>query len=655
MCGIAGLWNVAIERPSSTVVSMLDAMQHRGPDGRGSMEFAGGAAGMVRLALVDLSPRGQQPLWSSDRRVAILFNGEIYNFRSERERLERAGYSFRTTTDTEVILNLYLERGLEFYERLRGMYALAIFDWRQTSKDALPVMVLARGPLGVKHLYVSHPHGDPQQVVFSSEIRSMLASGMVRTSIDRQSLANFLAHGFVLQPRTMFEDVRMLEPGTLERYAPGEPMLRKRFWRMPPYIPRIESLDESADRLRGVLNESVALHAMADAPIGAFLSGGVDSTGIVGLMRKHVSDLRTYTVTFPDTQADDEVKEAISAAEVFDCRHTVVEITSREVRDLLPRFAGELDQPSADGLNTWLISRAAARDVKGVLSGLGGDEWFAGYPAARRMARYSTTAVGQAQAWTGEVAHHFAPLVPRGKLRERIENLATRRNPLATWIHSHMVFRAEQARRMAGLAFEPAELEEKFIAVLRQDSDDWRKETTVGMSCLLDTRVYMTHQLLRDSDAASMAHSLELRVPFVDLELASFARSCADEYKLRADGGSTNQYYGSGSKRVLIHALRDLLPLAISTRPKKGFALPHEHWMRGELREMVKETCSFETVKKRGLVDPQWIAALHRSAAAGMPGANFPRLWTLLILELWCQAVLDKYRKPAASGYPVGV
>jgi asparagine synthase (glutamine-hydrolysing) len=634
---------------------MLEAMRHRGPDGRGMMEYAGGAAGMVRLALVDLSDRGQQPLWSPDGRVAILFNGEIYNFRTERDRLERAGHRFRTTTDTEVILNLYLERGLEFYERLRGMYALAIFDWRQTAPGALPVVLLARGPLGIKHLYIAHPHGDPQQLIFSSEIRALLASGMVQPRIDRESLSNYLAHGFVLQNETMIEGVRMLEPGTLERYAPGEPLLTKRFWRMPPYTPRQETLDDAADRLRAVLNESVALHAMADAPIGAFLSGGVDSTGIVGLMRKHVSDLRTYTIKFPDAAADDEVKEAIAAAEVFDCRHTVVEVTAREVRDLLPRFAGDLDQPSTDGLNTWLISRAAARDVKGVLSGVGGDEWFAGYPVARRMARYATTASGRAQSLTGELAYGIAPWIPRGRLRDRIENLATRRSALATWLQSHTVFRVDQARRLAGLSLDRTAQEAKIAAILDVDNHDWRQETTIGLSCLLDTRIYMTHQLLRDSDATSMAHSLELRVPYVDLALVAFARSCADEFKLRSDGGSNNRYYGSGSKRVLIHALRDLLPLAISNRPKKGFTLPFYHWMRGDLAPLVEETCSHETVAKRGLIDPQAVAAARRTAAAGVPGSEYPNLWSLMILELWCRAVLDKYSQPAVASHAVAI
>jgi asparagine synthase (glutamine-hydrolysing) len=647
MCGIVGLWNVSAEQPRATVVGMLDAMQHRGPDGRGMLEYAGGAAGMVRLALVDLSSRGQQPIWSEDRRVAILYNGEMYNFREERTRLEASGHRFHTGTDTEVVLQLYLERGLDFHERMRGMYALAIFDWRQTAAGQLPVMVLARGPLGIKHLYVAHPFGDPNRVIFASELRALLASRMVRPEVSREALSGYLAHGFTIQPTTILSGVRTLEPGSLERYAPGEPVLRRRFWHMPPYAPRQETLDEAAERLRAVIEDSVATHAMADAPIGAFLSGGVDSTGIVALMRKHVRDLRTYTVQFPDVPGADEVKEAQEAANVYECRHTVVSVTGREVREILPRFAGDLDQPSIDGLNTWIISRAAARDVKGVLSGVGGDEWFAGYPVTRRMMQFATTPRGKAQARLGNLAHRVAPWLPQGRLREKFESLAARRTGLATWLQTHTVFPYTFARQMAGLSTMPEMEPALLAAVLEPDVDDWTKETMVGLSCLLDTRVYMISQLLRDSDASSMAHSLELRVPLVDLALVGFTRTCLDEYKLRSDGGTDSRYQESGSKRVLIHALRDVLPLSISTRKKKGFSLPYGTWMRGELADLVEDTCSTETLKRRGLIDPQLIANLRDDG--GAYSAMYPNMWALMIFELWCRDVLDRYRQPVPA------
>jgi asparagine synthase (glutamine-hydrolysing) len=408
MCGIAGLWNAQSGVDTRGAVErMLDAMHHRGPDGRGQMQFAGGAAGMVRLALVDLSERGQQPIWSEDRRVAILFNGEIYNFRDERARLEKAGYRFQSNTDTEVVLNLYLERGVEFVERLRGMFAIALFDWRNSGTDQPPTLLLARGHFGIKPLYVAHANDDPRSVMFASEIRALLASGLVPRNVDRAAMAEYFSSGFVWQPRTIISGVRMMEPGTLEIYEPGEPLCVKSFWRVPTYVPRHETLDEAAERLRHVLDESIRLHAFADAPVGAFLSGGIDSTGIVGLMRKHVPQLRTYTLRFPEFPGADEATEAAEAAELLEVRNTVVDVTGREVAEWLPHFAGDLDQPSADGLNTWLISRAAAGDVKGVLSGLGGDEWFAGYPVTRRMSRHAIPVLG----WTQSLAAWMAAAV----------------------------------------------------------------------------------------------------------------------------------------------------------------------------------------------------------------------------------------------------
>jgi asparagine synthase (glutamine-hydrolysing) len=640
MCGISGIWNTTHDSGADVrVAAMLDAMAHRGPDGRGLMEFNGGAAGMVRLALVDLSDRGAQPFWSDDKRVALIFNGEIYNFREERERLSLAGYNFRSTSDTEVILALYFERGIDFVEKLRGMFALAVFDWREGGPDAAPVLVLARGPFGVKPLYVAQ--SDHGGIIFASEIRALLASGLVPKQLDTEAVSDYLAHGFVIQPRTIIEGVRMLEPGTVERHTPDGQMHRTRFWQMPAFEPRNETLDQAVERLRAVLDESIAIHAMADAPVGAFLSGGMDSAGIVGLMRKQLPQLRTYTLRFPDVPGADEAEEAIAAARFFDCENTVVDVSGNDLPDLLPKFAADLDQPSNDGLNTWLISRAAARDVKGVLSGLGADEWFAGYPVARRMVRYANTTAGRLEATAGRLASSVGRLVPQGEIRGRIDSLATRRSSLTTWLHSRTVFPDPFARRLAGFPDRNGHQVGRFEELLSKASASWRTESPLGLSCLLDVNVYMGSQLLRDSDATSMAHSLELRVPFVDTEVAAFARTCADDFKLSFDGGANHHYQSSGAKQVLLRAIRDVLPPGTESRPKRGFTVPFEHWMRGSLSQIVKETCAPETVARRGLVDPEMVTQLYRLAERD-GGTFYPKVWSLMILELWCRAVLDK-------------
>jgi len=641
MCGIAGIWNLpTLPAPECAVAQMLTAMHHRGPDGQGLLSYQGGAAGMVRLALVDLSPRGQQPLWSPDRRVAILFNGEIYNFRELREPLEREGYPFISQTDTEVILALYCKYGLDFPAKLRGMYAIAIFDWRQTTPEGAPELLLVRGPYGIKPLYVAAPPDAPRSVIFASELRVMLASGVIPRQFDREGVADFLSCGFVLQPRTMIHGVRMLEPGTWELYSPNKPVRSHKFYRLPECKPRQESLEEASERLRAVLEESVRLHALADAPVGAFLSGGVDSTGIVGLMRQHVSKLRTYTLRFPEFKDQDESVYAEEAARDYGCENTIVDVVGKDVAELLPRFASDLDQPSTDGLNSWLISRAAARDVKGVLSGIGGDEWFAGYPVTRRMAWYSKSWVGFLERTLGYTAHLLRPLAPTAWGRWKLNNIASRRSGLATWMHTRTIFRHDEVIDLLGLP-QRVPLEHQLRGMLDGIATDWSAESPVGLSCLLDSWIYMRCQLLRDSDATSMAHSLELRVPFVDSEIVNFSRSCRDEYKLSSDGGAYGTYAASGSKRVLIHALRDVLPSSLMNRVKRGFALPIQSWMRREFLSLFEETCNPDAVAARGLLDPDAVQPCFEQRNSNWGGMSFTIPWSMMMLELWCRAVID--------------
>jgi asparagine synthase (glutamine-hydrolysing) len=644
VCGIGIIWGGRDGHALEQVGVLLDAMAHRGPSGRGTFSYVGGAAGMVRLALVDLTEKGQQPIWSPDHKVAILFNGEVYNFREERARLEKNGYPFVSTTDSEVVLALYLEQGVAFLERLRGMYAIALFDWREGGRSAAPKLLLARDPFGIKPLYVAGSERGDRGLTVASELKALLFSGRASREIDREGLAQYLAHGFLVQPRTILSSVRMLEAGTYEIYEPGRPMVRCRFWRVPPARPREETLADAARRLRAELEESVALHAFADAPVGVFLSGGVDSTAIAALMRKHTAKLRSYTLSLPGSSGGDEAEEATTMAARLGCENTVVEARGEEMPSLLPRFARDLDQPSADGLNTWLISRAAARDVRGVLSGLGGDEWFAGYPSSRRMSWLRGTRQGRLTELAGKLSSLVASRLEPEKAPPRLMSIAARRSPLALWVLAHTNFTEAMAKRMAGGLPDPRSGLTRFEALLDGPFPGWRGESAVGLGCLLDVEVYMGCQLLRDSDATSMAHSLELRVPFVDLRIAEFSRSCKDEYKLSPAGGADLQYQNSGAKRVVIEALRELLPPELEKRKKRGFTLPLEYWMRTSLRDMIDDACALSSIKRRGLLDPKAVArALDPHAGANL----YPQRWSMFILELWLQEVLDRAAIPA--------
>ncbi len=596
-----------------------------------------GAAGMVRLSLVDLSERGQQPLWSADRRVAILFNGEIYNFREHRKRLQDAGYCFQSKTDTEVILALYLEQGESCLDHLRGMYAIALFDWRRSRPGGLPELLLARGPLGVKPLYVATTGPSGAGCVFASEIRALLASQLVGPQISTDALRDYLSYGFVVQPRTIIQGVRMLEPGVVERYTPGKPVTSRTFWKLPGYDPRPETFDEAADRLKRTLEESIAIHAFADAKVGAFLSGGVDSNGIVGLMRQHVPDLQTFTLRFPEFPDLDEADMAIASAAQFECENTVVDIRGSDVRECLPQFAGDLDQPSTDGLNTWVISKAAARKVKGVLSGLGGDEWFAGYPCAGRMLQAESSSLGRAIARVGKYANWVDARLPArgnsGRMRQRLENLGARRSTIGIWLQAHTNFSPAQVARLLGDS-----QRQDAVQPIQDLIDDSGFATSLDLCCQLDVSAYMRCQLLRDSDVTSMAHSLELRVPFVDTELAMFARSCSDAFKINQLSNPKSTGRASGMKQVLLKALKGTIPESVASRPKRGFSLPVHHWMVNDLRAMTEEACSM--VQRRGLLESRAISDLA-SAARRDSSLLYPKTWSILILELWCQAVID--------------
>jgi asparagine synthase (glutamine-hydrolysing) len=640
MCGIAGIVNGDCDY-SANVARMLRAQAHRGPDGSRMVSFEGGAAGAVRLALVDLSDRGQQPIWSDDRRVAILFNGEMYNHVEQRSRFVARGYHFRSSTDTEVVLALYLKHGMEFVDHVRGMFALAILDWRESVPGGPPALLLARDPFGIKPLYIKRPNSHQGPLVFASEIRSLLASGLVPRQIDRPALTDYLALGFVLQPRTIIAGVEMLERGSILRMSPTGSIEGRRFWKIPSFQPVRETFEQSAERLRAILEESIALHALADAPVGAFLSGGVDSAGVVALMVRRNPKLRTYTLQLTDSPQSDESAQAHAFARSLGCESTLVEVGGREIVNLVPRFAAEIDQPSVDGLNTWLVARRAAKDVKGVLSGLGGDEWFAGYAATRNLAKY-TAGSGRIYPLAGKLAAALRHWTPRSYLGRRLEGLASKGEPVTTWLDCRQVFGYELAAELVGDRVVNQNGHEDIERILSGLNPEWREESPVGLSCLLDVDVYMRCQLLRDSDATSMASSLELRVPLVDMRVAEFSRSCADSFKLHRGGGDGNEYGNSGAKRVLIHALRDILPTDIAHRPKRGFSIPYKSWLQNHLAELVSETCSRKAIADRALLDPDLASTLAYDKSARRWSA-WPLPWTLMILELWCRAVLDEH------------
>ena len=622
MCGIAGI----LGRPDRPAVErMAEAMWHRGPDDVGLYEDTRVVLGHRRLSVIDLSAAGHQPMSGADGRLWIVYNGEIYNFMELKRMLEGRGHVFRSRTDTEVILALYEEFGTECVARLRGMFAFAIWDLRG---DA-PLLFLARDHFGIKPLLYATT---PDSFVFASDLPAILESGRVSRSIDRVALVQYLMHGHVVQPRTILSGVRMLPPGCAMTVHPSQTPRLWSYWDLDHAHCAALSADlsfgEQAGRVRALLEESARAQMVSDVPLGAFLSGGIDSCALVALMmRVSGRPVHTFSVGFADEGSGlDESSDARRSAQTLGSVHVDVQVTGREVAESLPSIAAHLGQPTVDGVNMYLVSKAARRGVTVALAGLGGDELFAGYASFASLRTYwgsGTSARRRLGALLGRSA--FWRALPRSPVRRRWELRTLQTDPASHFMVSHMIRPPSEALRLAGLQ----DVDRGELFAYRRE-DDPRVGDIVSRVSRLETRLYMGSQLLRDTDAASMAHSLEVRVPFLDIDLAEFAYGLPGSSKLgprEADGAP-------GGKRVLIEAVKDLLPEWTYRKPKRGFTMPFEAWLRGPLRTIAADVFASATFRASGLVDAREVDRVwSRFLSSGE--THWTTVWTPLILGLW--------------------
>jgi asparagine synthase (glutamine-hydrolysing) len=624
---------------------MVEAMRHRGPDDSGDRVDGPAHLGMARLAILDVSAAGHQPMGNAAGDVWIVYNGETYNFAEERERLAARGETFRSASDTEVVLRLYELHGDAFLKRLRGMYALAVYDRRRgPGRERL---LLARDPLGIKPLLYAPAGGG---WVFASELKALLAGGLVSREMDPVSVRLLLTYGSVYQPRTMLSGVRMLLPGhTLvvdHRGVRQEPFWQPALDRRPdvtraPY-------GEQVEMLQSALEDSVARHMVSDVPVGAFLSGGVDSSTLVALMARQAGRrIKTFSVGFEAEGGHiDESGEARRIAGEVGADHTHVVVTGSEVADRIPAIARGLDQPSVDGVNSYFVSMAARRGMTVAISGTGGDELFAGYPWFRQMAAYERR-MRAAGVWERLAAGPVAELaghprldgVMRGRHRWRLAGwrergflfrYATAYNIFGERGALHLLRPSVQASAQAGRSpasdIRPHDLLPHAGAVER-----------VSALCL---RGYTGNQLLRDIDAVSMAHSLEVRVPFLDVPMLDLALSLPPDTKLGPVTGAERAevtYNESGTKRILLDVNRRLLGRDLGGQPKRGFAMPFDAWLRGPLRPLLVEMTS-RPDPGGGLLVPAGVAAVRDAFLSGK--SAWPGPWLLMMLELWRQEVL---------------
>lgn len=624
MCGICGIIGLS---DSAALHEMVHAMEHRGPDDSGVFSENGVSMGMTRLSILDTSEAGHQPMVTPDKKVVLVFNGEIYNYREERAILEKKGCSFRSTSDTEVVLRMYEYYGDDFLRRLRGMFALAVYDRGRER------VLLARDQFGIKPLLYARRG---KYLVFASEIKALLASGLIEKTINPVGLGSLLTRGSVSQPMTMIQGVTMLPPASKLIIKDGHEKL-ERFWKFQTdRYGDLKRLDNArmVERIKQELMECVRLQMVSDVPVGAFLSGGIDSSLLVAMMSRYTDHpVRTMSVGFDRSFKDiDETDDALRVASLLKTDHFRLEISAKDLRDNLQHIAASLDQPTVDGVNSYYVSLAASKVVTVALSGTGGDELFAGYP------------------WFYNLHMHYGNRENKGlkKLFGRMVKKGDRSEFSRSFFEQYHILpmASVQGLLTAEIAAE-IRLPESELAIL-EDSDELPRAGPLERTTALCLRGYTQNQLLRDIDAVSMAHSIEIRVPYLDMKLVDLALSLPSSAKWSNLAAGVNPYTASyretGSKRILFQIGSEFLPPDMDRQKKRGFSLPLASWLKNELRDCVNDILSDQSLRKRGLFDADAIKDITSGFFEGKAG--WPSVWLPFITELWCREVLDKTIQP---------
>jgi asparagine synthase (glutamine-hydrolysing) len=627
MCGIAGTFSFD-GRPADRglLQAMGDALAHRGPDGEGFL--LDGPAGLAhrRLSILDLAG-GAQPMTTRDGGAHLAFNGEIYNFVELREDLLRRGHPFDTRSDTETILHLYEEQGPACVEALRGMFAFALWDPR------LQRLMLVRDRVGIKPLFV---YQDDRLLVFASEIKALLLHPAVRRDLDPAALSDFLTYQYIPAPRTAFRAIRKLPAATV-LLADRNGVTTRRYWSLPEAV---EERPAGAwrEELEATVSEAVRLHLRSDVPVGALLSGGIDSGLVVALAAPRASGpLRTFTVGFQDASFT-EGPFARQVAELYGTRHVEHLLEPRRVEEI-PALVAHFDEPFGDAsaIPTSAIARVAASEVKVCLSGDGGDEGFAGYDAyttTARLARADAIPLALRRMLLGPLERRVPEWVRgKGLLRFLQADPADRYAELMGGIDPAMrAWLLDPGFREAAGPDHPFALFRRLHAALRAPDEVARLQR-------LDVETYLPDDILVKADRTSMLHSLELRVPLLDHKVLELAFRMPTSLKLRDGRG----------KRILRETFASRFPPALLARGKQGFGLPLASWLRGDLLGLVREVFGDARTRTRGLCSPQGLDRLLASHLRGRRDLS-GEIWLLLVLEIWFRERVDaKPSSPAMA------
>jgi asparagine synthase (glutamine-hydrolysing) len=639
MCGITGWANLDAGTPPPAgarelLHSMCERMLHRGPDSEGLMVSTGVALGMRRLAIIDLVT-GEQPTWNEDQTVAVILNGEIYNYRELRAELEQRGHTFRSQSDTEVLPHLYEEYGAEMVQHLNGMFAFALWDARRRR------LLLARDRFGEKPLYWGV---FDQTLLFASEPKVLLAHPAVRSSLNLDALRQYLSFDYVPAPLTIYEGINKLPAAHTLTLTDGRIETRA-YWCLSYETKQpAPSETEAAEHLQRLLADSVRMRLVSDVPLGVLLSGGVDSSTVAALaVRASTEAVKTFSISFAESSFDESFY-ARAVAKFLGTDHHEERLSANLAANLVGEIGSWMDEPFSDPslVPTYLLSRFTRKHVTVALGGDGGDELFAGYP----MYRGHRWAENYAKVPRALRAGLIEPLV--GLLPVKTKNLS---------------FDYKATRFIAGTKYDPVArhhiwfgsfnpAEQKLLltpeVISATDADVYRVARVMLAECdatdiveqmqSLDTRLYLAEDILTKVDRASMAVSLEVRAPFLDHRVAEFVASLPANYKLR----------GRRTKYILKRAIKDLLPPFVARRGKKGFGVPVAEWLKGKLQPLARDLLSPERVRRAGVFNPEYVTRLLDEHERGV--ANHRKLlWTLLMFELWHESFVETPRRIETS------
>ena len=620
MCGIAGILseNLSAEQIKQIVIKMNASLAHRGPDHNGIWETEGVCLGHRRLSIIDLSENANQPFFSSNKRHVIVYNGELYNYRELKLELQRSAqgsnevpHFFKTASDTEVVLAAFLRWGKDCLRHFHGMFAFAIYDTQEKKLFA------ARDRMGVKPFYY---HFSNDGFLFSSEIRAILHCGLKNFSLNTAALAEYVMYQTVYAPKTIVKGIQMLLPGHYLEYQKGKAELTQYYDLNKIQAQEILPYEQICAKVNELLALAVQKRMVSDVPFGAFLSGGIDSSAVVGLMSKVSSEkIQTFHVSFDESEFSESVY-AKQIAKKFNTEHHEIKLQPNDFLSQLPQALKAMDHPGGDGPNTYIVSKATRNvGITMALSGIGGDELFAGYDVFKRMDELSKktwlNAIPQfARKAAGQVIRKKSNSVGGDK---KAELLAEKKITFASsYLLSRSLFTQKDLIKLLPNG-DPFEQITKIVNAV-----GGKKDHLLSTVSLCEMQTYLQNVLLRDTDQMSMAVALEVREPFLDHKLIEYVLGIKDEWK-----------YPHTPKKLLTDSLGDLLPSEIINRPKMGFTLPWKEWMKNELKTLCEE--NIQELGKRDLLNEKGLNELWNAFLMGDPKVSWSRIWHLVVLNNW--------------------